>query len=173
MLTILGALLGLGIHIGVIWLDSTIIEKPIYLDLEESFWQSAFSFPFLPMLILEIFLSIATILLWIQMKAALKQAHEMDLKKAEQEITIKTFQETMTLLAQHISTNNNKILQKIEFRKSRGQQTSESIELASRNIAHVLSILSEISFVAPYVTNGQKIDLQKELETRIQKLTQN
>ena len=112
----LGILFGILIHIGLVWIDSTMAEKPIYLDLEKKFWQSAFSYPFLPLLILEIFLSTLTIFLWMAMRKALKKAHDLDMKRVNYDTTVKTFQEIMSILAQHIASNNNKILDKIEFR---------------------------------------------------------
>jgi ABC-type multidrug transport system fused ATPase/permease subunit len=169
--TILGASAGIFIHIFLIWIDSQMVNKPIFIDLEESFWQSAFSFPFLPMLLLEIFLSVVTILLWVKMKYAVNEAHRIELERVNHDTTVKTLQQTMSLLAQHIATNNNKILGKIEFRRHQGQQTSETIEKSSKNIASILTIMSEISFVEPYVSkSNSQTYLLDELERRLKDL---
>lgn len=167
---ILGTLIGILLHIGLIWLDSSMVEKPIYIDLDKKFWQSAFSFPFLPILILEIFLSVSTIFLWMTTQKALQRAHLLDMEKINYDTTVKTFQDIMSLLATHIASNNNKILEKIEFRKNKGQQVSTEIEKSSQNIAKILQVLSEISFVEPYITknNNKKKNLVKELEKRIE-----
>ncbi|MBF0238579.1 MAG: hypothetical protein HQM12_12805 [SAR324 cluster bacterium] len=172
VLIVVGAILGLLLHIGIIRLDTMLQEKPIYIDLEKNFWQSAFSFPFLPMLILEVLLSTVTIFLWIKMKRAIHRAHELDLKRVNHETTVKSFQKIMALLGEHIASNNNQILSKIEFRRKQGQQTSETIENASRNISKILKILSEVSYVEPYLSTQQNrgLDLHAELERRINEM---
>ena len=169
LVLVLGSMLGLLFHLGLIGLDSMLLEKPVYLEREENFWQSAFSFHFLPMLILELFLSTITIFLWIKMKNAIHRAHEMDLKRKNYEASVKAFQKIMALMGEHIAFNNNQILKKIEYRKKQGQQTSETIENAGRNISRILKVLSEVSFIEPYLPSQQnrELDLLKELERRM------
>ena len=167
-LFIFGTLFGIFLHILIIWLDSKFIEKPIYLDLDKNFWQSAFSFPFLPILVIEISFSLLTILFWIKMQKNIEKAHSQDLQQEKYIATVQTFQKVMSLLAEHIAINNNKILSKIEFRKNKGQSTSGEIEKASKNISEVLKILSEISFVEPYL--NKKENLIQQLETKLSKL---
>ena len=169
LVLVLGSMLGLLFHLGLIGLDSMVLEKPVYLDREENFWQSAFSFPFLPMLILEVFFSTITIFLWIKMKNAIHRAHELDLKRKNYEASVKAFQKIMALMGEHIAFNNNQILKKIEYRKKQGQQTSGVIENASMNISSILKVLSEVSFIEPYLPSQQnrELDLLKELERRM------
>ena len=169
LVLVLGSMLGLLFHLGLIGLDSMLLEKPVYLEREENFWQSAFSFPFLPMLILEVFFSTITIFLWIKMKNAIHRAHELDLKRKNYEASVKAFQKIMALMGEHIAFNNNQILKKIEYRKKQGQQTSETIENAGRNISRILKVLSEVSFIEPYLPRQQnrELDLLKELERRM------
>ena len=169
LVLVLGSMLGLLFHLGLIGLDSMLLEKPVYLEREENFWQSAFSFPFLPMLILEVFFSTITIFLWIKMKNAIHRAHELDLKRKNYEASVKAFQKIMALMGEHIAFNNNQILKKIEYRKKQGQQTSETIENAGRNISRILKVLSEVSFIEPYLPRQQnrEPDLLKELERRM------
>ena len=78
----------------------------------------------------------------------------------------------MALMADYIAVNNNQILSKIEFRRMKGQQTSETIEIASKNISKILGILSEISYLQPYLEENDHatVDLLKQLETRIEQL---
>ena len=169
LVLVLGSMLGLLFHLGLIGLDSMLLEKPVYLEREENFWQSAFSFPFLPMLILEVFFSTITIFLWIKMKNAIHRAHELDLKRKNYEASVKAFQKIMALMGEHIAFNNNQILKKIEYRKKQGQQTSGVIENASMNISSILKVLSEVSFIEPYLPSQQnrELDLVKELERRM------
>jgi hypothetical protein len=171
LLLIAGAFLGLLIHLGVVGIDAVLIEKPAYIDFEKKFIQSAFSFPFLPILIVEILLSILTFFLWFSMQKALKRAHELDVKNEKYETTIKTFQKVMALMAEHIATNNNQILSKIDYRRRQGQKTSAAIENASQNISKLLHILSEVSFADPYLSEKEHEtnDLLENLATRIRR----
>ncbi|WP_319524850.1 hypothetical protein [uncultured Desulfosarcina sp.] len=154
LLLITGSFLGLLLHLAVVGIDVFLIEKPIHIDYEKKFIQSAFSFPFLPILIVEILFSMLICFLWFSMKNALKRAHELDLKNEKHETTVETFQKIMVLMAEHIATNNNQILSKIEHQRRQGLKTSDAIETASQNISKVLHILSEVSFVAPYLSDN-------------------
>jgi hypothetical protein len=103
------------------------------------------------------------------MQKNIEKAHSKDIQQENHSATVQTFQKVMSLLAEHIAMNNNKILSKIEFRKSRGQSTSGEIEMASKNISEVLRILSEISFVDPYI--NKKENLIQQLEMKLSKLS--
>jgi len=174
LVLVVGSMLGLLFHLGLIGLDSMLLEKPVHLDPKENFWQSAFSFPFLPMLILEVFFSTIIIFLWITMKNAIHRAHELDLKRKNYEASVKTVQKIMALMGEHIAFNNNQILKKIEYRKKQGQQTSEAIENASRNISWIMKVLSEVSFIEPYLPSQQnrELDLLKELKRRMNEMNE-
>ena len=101
------------------------------------------------------------------MQNALKRAHELDVKNEKYETTVETFQKIMALMAEHIATNNHQILSKIEYRRRQGQKTSEAIETASQNISKILHILSEVSFVEPYLSEKghNATDLLEKLAT--------
>ena len=172
IILIVGSFLGIIIHIGIIGLDVLLAEKPIVIDLEDKFLQSAFSFPFLPSLIFEILFSIFIIFLWNSMQTAIKKAHEQDIKKEKYKTTVATMQKLMALMADYIAVNNNEILSKIEFRRKKGQNTSHTIEVASKNISKILGILSEISYYQPYLksTDPTTVDLLTQLEVRIKQL---
>ncbi len=165
LLLISGSFLGLLLHLGVVGIDVFLIEKPTNIDFEKNFIKSSFSFPFLPILIVEILFSILTCFLWFSMQKALKRAHELDVKNEKHETTVKTFQKIMALMAEHIATNNNQILSKIECQRRKGIKSSAAIETASQNISKVLHILSEISFVDPYLSEKghHSIDLLGKL----------
>jgi hypothetical protein len=167
LLLITGSFLGLLLHLGVVGIDAFLIEKPINIDFEKNFIQSAFSFPFLPILIVEILFSILTCFLWFSMQNALKRTHELDVKNEKHETTVGTFQKIMALMAEHIATNNNQILSKIEYQRRQGLKTSEAIETASQNISKILHILSEVSFVDPYLSEKghNPTDLLENLAT--------
>jgi hypothetical protein len=174
LLILVGIIIGLGLHLGLIVMDSMMEEKPIYFNLDKKFFQSVFSFPFLPILIIEIFFSSLTLYLWFSLRHAAKKAYELDVKNEKYKTTVDTFQKIMTLMAEHIIVNNNRILGKIEIRRRQGQEPSKTIETASQNIAKILGVLSEVSFVEPYLASNKNdpIDLLKELNIRIEKIIQ-
>lgn len=169
LLAIVGSSAGLALHFGLVGIDALLAEKPILVDFDNRFWRSAFSFPFLPILLMEIALSTLTLFLWLRLRRILHQAHELDMQREQYETTVRTLQRVMTLLAHHVAQQNNQILDQIASRRERGQQTSQNIEVASRRIAEILHTLSEVSFVAPYLKgpDGEVLDLVQELERRI------
>jgi hypothetical protein len=169
LLAILGSSAGLTLHFGLVGIDALLAEKPILVDFENRFWRSAFSFPFLPILLMEIGLSTLTLFLWLRLRRMLRQAHELDMQREQYETTVRTLQRVMALLAHHVAHQNNQILDQIASRRGRGQQTPQTIEAASRRIAEILHTVSEVSFVAPYTEGpeGEVLDLVQELERRI------
>jgi len=167
----MGSALGVMVHLGVVALDVWMTDQPIQIDPRHRFLQVAFSFPFLPILIAEILFSIMSLFLWFSLQSAVRHAHEQDLEREHHETTVVTLQRVMALMAEHIATNNNRILSKIEFRRSQGQRTSETIESASRNISSILRILSEISYARPYLMDtGSQEDLLEELKRKMEEL---
>jgi len=159
----------LGLHVGLVGIDALLVEKPILVDFDNRFWRSAFSFPFLPILLMEMALTTLTLSLWLRLRRTLQQAHALDMQREQQAATVRTLQRVMALLAQHVAHENNQILEVIAARRQRGQQTSQAIETPSRRIAEILHTLSELSFVAPYLERpeGEALDLLQELERRM------
>jgi cell division septum initiation protein DivIVA len=157
------------VHFGLVGIDALLVEKPILMDFDNRFLRSAFSFPFLPILLMEMALTTLTLSLWVRLRRALEQAHTSDLQREQQAATVRTLQQVMAVLAQHVARENNQILEAVAARRQRGQQTSEAIEAPSRRIAEILHALSELSFVAPYLDRpeGQALDLLQELERRM------
>jgi hypothetical protein len=169
LLTIAGSAAGLLLHFGLVGVDALFVEEPVLLDLDNRFWRSAFSFPFLPILLMEMALTMLTIFLWVRLRRTVHEAHEADMRREQYETTVRTLQRAMTLLAQHVAQQNNQILHRIASRREKGQQTSPGIEAASHRISEILHALSEISFVNPYVKGpeGEAVDLVQELERRL------
>ncbi len=169
LVAVAGSSAGLVLHFGLVGVDALFVEQPVLLDLDNRFWRSAFSFPFLPILLMEMALTMLTLLLWVRLRRTVHEAHEADMQREQYETTVRTLQQTMTLLAQHLARQNNQILDQIASRREKGQQTAPSIEAASHRISEILHALSEISFVTPYVkgTAGEAVDLVQELERRL------
>jgi hypothetical protein len=169
LLVIVGSSAGLVLHFGMVGIDALLTEKPVLIDFENRFWRSAFSFPFLPILLMEMALTTVTLHLWLRLHGALRQAHESDMHRERNEATVCTLQRVMALLAEHVARENNQILDQLTSKRQRGQQTSQAIEAPSRRIAEILHTLSEVSFVVPYLQEGDSevVDLVQELERRI------
>ena len=163
----LGAFSGVLLHLLVIYFDSFFVKGPVEIDMQKSFLQTAFTFPFLPILLIEIISGAVVFVLWARMRLALKRAFSIDLQRKSYEDQVKSQQKLMGILAANISAQNSIILKKLNFRKSKGQQVSESVEQASLNIGKILSVLSEVSFVEPYLDKEKRTDLVDVLEERI------
>jgi hypothetical protein len=51
LVAITGSSAGLSLHFGgLVGIDALFVEEPVLLDLDDRFWRSALSFPFLPIL---------------------------------------------------------------------------------------------------------------------------
>lgn len=170
LLVIVGSVAGLGVHFGLVGVDALLVEEPVLLDFESRFWRSAFSFPFLPILLMEMVLTTLTLALWMRMRAALRRAHESDMQRQQYEATVRALQRIVALLAEHLGRENTRILQELAARRQRGRAGVEKIEAASRRISEILQALSETGFVTPYVEGAEKsgpVDLLQELARRI------
>jgi hypothetical protein len=170
LLVVSASVVGLLLHIGLVGIEALFIRDPVLLDFTNRFWRSAFSFPFLPILLMELVLTTLALILWGRLRHTLHEAHKMDMQREQHQTRIRTLQRAMALLAQHLTQQNNQILHQIAARGEKGQQTSQTIEAASRRIAEILNAMSEVSFVTPYIENadGEGVDLMQELERRLQ-----
>ena len=170
LLVVSGSVVGLLLHFGIVGIEALFIGEPALVDFKNRFWRSAFSFPFLPILLMELVLTTLTLFLWNRLRHTLREAHKLDMQREQHETRIRTLQRAMALLAQHLAEQNNQILHQIAARREKGQQTSHTIEAASRRISEILHTLSEVSFVTPYIENadGEGVDLMVELERRLQ-----
>lgn len=170
LLVVAGSVGGLLLHLGMVGIEALLDGEPGFADFGPRLWRSAFSFPFLPILLIEIALTTLTLMLWNRLRHALREAHERDLQREQHETTIRTLQGAMALMAQHLAEQNNQILLHIATRREKGQQPSPAIDAASRRISEILRTMSEVSFATPYTqkTGGEDVDLLAELERRLQ-----
>ncbi len=170
LLVVVGSVAGLLLHLGMVAIEALLYGEPGFADFRFRLWRSAFSFPFLPILLIEVALTTLTLLLWNRLRHTLREAHELDLQREQHETTIRTLQRAMALMAQHLAEQNNEILRHIAARREKGQQPSPAIEAASRRISEILRTMSEVSFATPYMqkADGKDVDLLVELEQRLQ-----
>ncbi|MGE0392156.1 MAG: hypothetical protein AB7I25_02840 [Vicinamibacterales bacterium] len=168
LLVVSSSVAGLLLHFGMVGIEALMIGEPVLLAFQSRFWRSAFSFPFLPILLMEVGLTALTLVLWSRLRRTLHEAHDLDLQRERHETRLRTLQRAMALMAHHLAEQNNQILQHIAMRREKGQQPSPAIETASRRVAEILLTLSEVSFVTPGRTEGDGVDLIEELERRLQ-----
>ena len=165
-----GALSGVLLHLTVIYIEATFMKKTIQVNFTSSFFDTAFSFPFLPVLLIEAISTALIFFLWMRMRNALKKSFQLDLKQKTFEEKVSSLQSLMGVFATHIGEQNNIILNKLNFRKSKGQQVSSAVEEASLKIGKILAALSEVSYAAPYTAEAKENmpDLVEVLKQRIE-----
>lgn len=170
LLVVAGSVGGLVLHLGMVGIEALFVGEPGFADFRDRLWRSAFSFPFLPILLIEVVLTTLTLMLWNRLRHTLREAHELDLQREQHETTIRTLQRAMALMAQHLAEQNNQILLHIAARREKGQQPSPAIDAASRRISEILHTMSEVSFATPYMqkADGEDVDLLVELERRLE-----
>lgn len=168
LLVVSSSVAGLLLHFGMVGIEALMIEGPMLVDFQSRFWSSAFSFPFLPVLLMEVGLTALTLVLWHRLRHTLQEAHDLDLQRERHETRIRTLQRAMALMAQHLAEQNNQILRHIGTRREKGQQTSPTIGAASRRVSEILHTLSEVSFAASGGPDAGGVDLIVELERRLQ-----
>lgn len=162
--TLLIVISGLAVHLGFFAFETHNLEgisHPMVLAtsmLKPSFLSETF---------FEILFSIMILAVWSTMQKTLGNIHTSQIEREKHLATIRAYQEVMSLMAESVGRENNKILSKIQFRKARGQNVSPTIETASRNIAMILSALSRTSYSEAYLSRDPA-SLQKMLRDEVQ-----
>ncbi|MCB1172317.1 MAG: hypothetical protein KDK39_02070 [Leptospiraceae bacterium] len=141
------------------------------VDSDQGFWEASFSGIFLPMLFSEVLFIGLIIYFWNRAHAAIARAHELALQEERREAQVRSAQQLMQLVAEHIASHNNTIQAAISFRKNQGRKVSERIDKASQQIGIVLRALSEISYVTPYL-NDDHTNAPSPVEALEQKITE-
>lgn len=154
---------GIVVHLVVMVLDYFLMIKPMFLDLRTNFAGSIFSIAMFPMIMAYGLLSLSIYLLWEKKKRALLLAREANLQREKVDAVLKSMQGLTGFLAEHVAFQNSKILSWIELRKEKGQTVSDKIEKPSNEIAAVLQVLSETSFVVPF-TERRPANIDELLE---------
>ncbi len=140
--------IGIGVHLSVMLIDYFLIKKPLYLNLENNFVGSAFSYPMIPIIIAYFIFTLITFNLWQKMKQALIMARENDLRHEKQRVMLETLQKITGILGQHITAHNSEIQRWIADTKMKNRQPPKAVETSSRKIAEALGALSEMAFMA-------------------------
>lgn len=95
--------------------------------------------------------------------------HQVKLQKETDKAIVHTSQSIVKFLAENITTQNAEIIKWINLQKHKGKQVPLKIENASNNISLSMNMLTEASFLDPYVSGfpGYVVDLSKVLENKL------
>lgn len=145
---------GIVFHLIVMFIDYFLMTKPFYLNLRENFAGSIFSEPMTPMVGAYGLLSLGIYLLWEKTKKAVLVVREKELQKENAEAVLKSMQRLTGIMAEHIASQNSKIMSWIEYRKRLGHPVPPKVENPSQQIAKAIQSMSELAFIAPYTDNS-------------------
>ena len=144
---------GIVSHMIVMIIDYFLMIDPFYMDLRNNFTSSLFSEPMVPMMGVYGLLSLGIYLLWEKTQKAVLLVREKEFQKENAEAVLKSMQHLTGILAEHIASQNSKIMSWIEFRRRLGHPVPAKVANPSEQIAKALQSLSEVSFVIPYTEN--------------------
>jgi hypothetical protein len=145
---------GIIFHMIVMIIDYFLMTKPFYLNLHENFAGSIFSEPMMPMVGAYGLLSLGIYLLWAKTKKAALVVREKELQKEYAEAVLKSMQRLTGIMAEHIASQNLKIMSWIEYRKRLGHPVPPKVENPSQQIAKAIQSMSELAFIVPYTDNS-------------------
>lgn len=96
-------------------------------------------------------------------KINLLKIHQKELALQKQKTIVETFQKLALMIVDSITIQNSEIIKWVNEKKEKAKVVPEVLEKSSTIIGESLQILSEVSFVSPYVSNAE-IDPDKYLE---------
>ena len=164
---------GLGVHLSVLLIDYFLIKKPLYLNLENNFVGSAFSYPMIPVIAAYLIFSLITLNLWQKMKQAVLTARETELRHEKQRMMLDILQNITGILGQYITAHNSEIQMWITEMKSKNKQPPKVIVNSSKKISEALGALSEIAFLTGKsgisLPGGNNIQDIKDIELLLKK----
>ncbi len=144
---------GIVFHMIVMVIDYFLMTKPFYINLHENFAGSIFSEPMMPMVGAYGLLSLGIYLLWEKTKKAVLVVREKELQKENAEAVLKSMQRLTGIMAEHIASQNSKIMSWIEYRKRLGHPVPTEVEHPSKQIGRAIQSMSELTFIIPYTNN--------------------
>ncbi|MFH1964855.1 MAG: hypothetical protein ABIJ42_04870 [Acidobacteriota bacterium] len=152
-----------GIFISIIssimWFLADFIGGNIYSSTLILIWNSVMR--------LSLFLIISILL--SNFKIKILKIHQKDLALQKNRTVIETFQRLTIIIAENITTQNAEIIKWVNEKKNKSIIVPDVLEKSSRVIGESLQILSEISFISPYIGEPE-IDADTYLELLTKKL---
>ena len=144
------------VYLGIILNKIYVAFQYIPLDVSHAYLAQLLSSYIVPLLAGQGVFFLAVFFEWQRKKKALLRAHLDELARAREEAareaTLRSTQNMVGFISEHVTANNAEILKWVQFRKGQKQQVSERVERASVSIARAMQALTELAFVYPYAT---------------------
>ena len=143
-----------------IWFITDIFSGHFYSSTINLIWNS--------LIRLILFLIIANLIYYF--KDEIIKNHHKELVLQKEKIVIDTFQKLTLMIVNNITLQNAEIIKWVNERKEKKEIPPDVLVRSSRVIGESLQILSEVSFVSPYMANAEK-DVDTYLELLEKKLS--
>ncbi len=155
----------LAILSALIWFMTDIIGGHFYSSTINLAWNS--------LIRLILFLIIANFIYYF--KDAIIKSHHKELVLQRDKIVIDTFQKLTMMIVNNITLQNAEIIKWVNEMKKKKENAPDVVVRSSRVIGESLQILSEVSFVSPYIADaGKDVDQYLELlEKKLSKANEN
>lgn len=144
----------------LVWLLTDLIGGHYYSSTITLAWNS--------LIRLVLFLIITNFIYYL--KDQITKNHQKELVLQKNNAVIDTFQKLTMMIVNNITLQNAEIIKWINDMKEKKEKAPDVLERSSRVIGESLQILSEVSFVSPYVA-GKETDVNRYLELLEKKLS--
>ena len=137
-----------------IWFATDLISGHFYSSTINLVWNS--------LIRLFLFLIIANLIYYF--KDEIIKNHRKELVLQKDKVVIDTFQKLTTMIVNNITLQNAEIIKWVNDRREKNEVLPDVLVKSSRVIGESLQILSEVSFVSPYIANAEtNVDSYLEL----------
>ena len=143
-----------------IWFITDIFSGHFYSSTINLIWNS--------LIRLILFLIIANLIYYF--RDEIIKNHNKELVLQKDKVVIDTFQKLTMMIVNNITVQNAEIIKWVNERKEKKENAPDVLERSSRVIGESLQILSEVSFVSPYIADAEK-DPDMYLEVLKKKLS--
>ena len=138
----------------LIWFITDLLSGHFYSSTINLIWNS--------LIRLVLFLIIANIIYYF--KDEIIKSHHKELILQKNKVVIDTFQKLTMMIVNNITLQNAEIIKWVNARKENNENTPDVLVRSSRVIGESLQILSEVSFVHPYIADAETdVDMHLEL----------
>ena len=125
----------------LIWFFTDLISGHFYSSTINLVWNS--------LIRLVLFLIIANLIYYF--KDQIIKNHHKELILQKEKVVIDTFQKLTRMMVNNITLQNAEIIKWVNSKKEKNEKTPDVLVKSSRVIGESLQILSEVSFVSPYI----------------------
>ncbi len=130
---------------GLIWFFTDLISGHYYSSTINLVWNS--------LIRLILFLIIANLIYYF--KDQIIKNHHKELILQKEKVVIDTFQKLTRMMVNNITLQNAEIIKWVNNRKEENEIAPDVLVKSSRVIGESLQILSEVSFVSPYISSTE------------------